>query len=400
MMTEESNGTNYNKIARIVSTLSAQGVNIRPLSINKSHQEFTIDKENNSIYLGFDVVKGMKSKTVEEILTLRPFTSFQDFLNKTSADVSSVIGLIKSQAFSELNPLSDIKDEYAWYKADVKRQLNGQNFSFLSREGLWPEGFNEERLLFNFNTYLKKLPFKNGYYELDERAGEFLNKIGYEWFEELDSYEWNKFYKKQLEPVKAWLKEYQEEYLEIVNSYIVDKFKEEKLSFTAAQGEIEAVGLCFSPHELFEFNSANFDKLSEDGEVESVWEKNGRDIPIYKLSTLRGVVIANDKMHGNVTLLTKYGPVDLNYRKEEYAHYAAQISQKKSDGTKKIIEKSWFNRGSWIQVLGRRNGAYFIPKKYKNSKQLYTTYKITGIDYNQLTFQTERSKGIIEEETE
>ena len=39
-----------------------------------------------------------------------------------------------------------------------------------------------------------------------------------------------------------------------------------------------------------------------------------------------------------------------------------QISERQADGTKKIMEKSWFNRGNMIVVTGIRSGDDFVSK--------------------------------------
>ena len=48
------------------------------------------------------------------------------------------------------------------------------------------------------------------------------------------------------------------------------------------------------------------------------------------------------------------------------------------DGTKTVVEKSWFNRGSMIVVQGIRSGDQFITKKYASSGG-HQLYKITDV---------------------
>jgi DNA polymerase-3 subunit alpha len=75
-----------------------------------------------------------------------------------------------------------------------------------------------------------------------------------------------------------------------------------------------------------------------------------------------------------------------------------QISERQPDGTKKVIEKSWFNRGNMILVQGVRSGDNFVPKKHASSGG-HRLYKITAIDEDgDLTLQTERAQGYAEEE--
>ena len=75
-----------------------------------------------------------------------------------------------------------------------------------------------------------------------------------------------------------------------------------------------------------------------------------------------------------------------------------QISVKNPDGTKHVVEKSWFNRGSMIVVQGIRSGDNFLPKKYASStgEQLY---KITEINSNgDIKLTHTRYQGGIEED--
>jgi hypothetical protein len=77
-----------------------------------------------------------------------------------------------------------------------------------------------------------------------------------------------------------------------------------------------------------------------------------------------------------------------------------QISIIQPDGTKKVMEKSWFDRGSMIVVQGIRSGDNFIPKKYasSSSEQLY---KILSIDEDgDLKLTHQRYQGGIEEDGE
>ena len=55
-----------------------------------------------------------------------------------------------------------------------------------------------------------------------------------------------------------------------------------------------------------------------------------------------------------------------------------QISKRQADGTKKIIEKSWFNRGNKLIVQGIRRGEEFVAKKYSSSS-MHTIYKIDKV---------------------
>ena len=75
-----------------------------------------------------------------------------------------------------------------------------------------------------------------------------------------------------------------------------------------------------------------------------------------------------------------------------------QISERQADGTKKIMEKSWFNRGNMIVVTGIRSGDDFISKKYASTGG-HQLYKIDEIYSNgELVLKDSRYQGGIEED--
>ena len=163
--------------------------------------------------------------------------------------------------------------------------------------------------------------------------------------------------------------------------------------------------LCFyyHEHELINVNTSkyglsNFFALPEDPVVDRVFYKGDKEIKMFKLSKICGTCIAKDKTKSTVTLLTIDGVVTVKFRKEYFSLFDKQISERYSDGTKKIIEKSWFNRGNMILVQGIRSGDNFLPKKYASSSG-HQLYKINDTIDGDLVLQTERYQGgIVEDE--
>ena len=60
----------------------------------------------------------------------------------------------------------------------------------------------------------------------------------------------------------------------------------------------------------------------------------------------------------------KYGVVNVKIYQAQYAKFDKQISEKLEDGTKKVMEKSWFSRGTKLVVTGMRRDDTFQLKKY------------------------------------
>jgi DNA polymerase-3 subunit alpha len=170
--------------------------------------------------------------------------------------------------------------------------------------------------------------------------------------------------------------------------------------------EMEVLCFYYHKHELYHVNAdkygyVNFFNMPEEPVIESTWKKNGKTINKFKLSMICGTCIAKNKPKAIVTLLTPQGVVNVKFRKEYFSLFDKQISERQPDGSKKVIEKSWFNRGSMIAVQGMRSGDNFIVKKYASSLNQHQLYKITSIDKDgNIILQSERYSGGFAEDEE
>lgn len=410
----DGKSADYNKVAKAVSQIVRQGVNIKPIDINESETDFALDEKEGVIHFGFAGVKGLKEKTINEIMENRPYNSFFDFLGRTSADVTSVVTLIKAGAFDRFDTRKNIIECFARYKSNQKEKLNGQNFGTLNNLGLFPnetEELEKGRKIYIFTKYLQDITKlyegddidKETEYILDEAAMDFLDSIGYEHNGvSLNKQAWKCTYDLYLLPVKNYLKAHQEEMLEKVNNKIVSDWKEKYFPSDETESiwEINTMGLCFGEHPMAKVeNITDFFSLSQEPEIASFYHtKQGRNVPLYKLDMIAGYVIAKDKLHSSITLLTPTGPVEVKFRKEQFASYDAQIS-KMVNGKKTIVERSWLNRGVGLIIHGMRQDDTFIAKTYKNSPMKHTAYKIVKLINNDTMFevQKERKKGKAEE---
>lgn len=402
----DGKSTDYNKIAKAVSLLSKQGVNIKPIDINKSERNFIHDVEQNAIYFGFEGIKGLKTKTIDKIIALRPFSQMLEMIVKTGADITSVVALIKSGAFDNFITRADNIEILSKLKSGLKDKLNGQNYLMLSKEGYWPQETPElvmAQRVFNFTHYLRSLE-KDDEFILNDRCCEFLDEVGFEHNgHSLSKKGWGYYYELKLRPMKEYLKDHQDEMLDKVNAGYIQQFKNKYFpNNDYAQWEIETMGLCFSEHPYINvINVDNFDDLPQEPEIGKTFRsKTGRIVPMYKLTMICGIVIAKDKLHHTITLLTTEGPVDVKFRREQFSHYDAQISQQMS-GKKKVIEKSWLNRGTGLIIHGMRQDDLFLAKTYKNSPMEHTAYKITNVlPTGKIEVQKDRKKGRKEESDE
>ena len=189
-----------------------------------------------------------------------------------------------------------------------------------------------------------------------------------------------------MDPVRDWMKANQEEILKTLNYQIFKEDWDKYASGNISRWEMESLCFYFHEHELAHLNVvkygiSNFFELAEDPEVERYVpnRSSGDLIPLYKIHTIAGTCIAKDKAKSIVYLLTTTGVVPVKFRKEYFSLFDKQISARQEDGTKKVLEKSWFNRGNMILVKGIRRGDDFVAKKY-SSTEGHTLYKIESID--------------------
>ena len=128
------------------------------------------------------------------------------------------------------------------------------------------------------------------------------------------------------------------------------------------------------------------------------FKRNNNQIPIYKLYRIAGTVLNKNDARHSVSLLTTTGVVNVKFRKEYFSLFDKQISERGLDGVKHVKEKSWFNRGSMIVVMGIRSGDDFISKKYASSGG-HQLYKIDEIhEDGSLTLRSDRYQGTAEDE--
>ena len=395
----KTSSTDYGKVAKAIGDIKAAGINVSLVNINKSKFGFAPDVENNSILFGLRGILNVGEDVVNNILANRPYSSPKDFLEKVNPNKAAMISLIKAGAFDDMIDRKICMGWYIWETCDKKSKLTLQNLPTLSKYNLLPEQTEDQitaRRVYEFNRYLKaitkqdKAAYKD-MYTLDGRAIEFLQEMGYDdiittdnlaWFVKVK--DWDKKYQKWMDVFRGWIAENKDSLLVALNTKIFEEDWEKYAAGTISAWEMKVLCFYYHEHELAGVNKtkygfSNFSSLSEEPEPEKVFYRGGKEIPMFKLHKICGTCIAKDKTKSCVTLLTTDGVVNIKFRKEYFALFDKQISVIQADGTKKIMEKSWFDRGSMIVVQGIRSGDNFIPKKYSSSpgEQLY---KISSIE--------------------
>ena len=409
-------GTDYDKLAAAMGKMIKAGIQISLPNINTSQLEFKPDAKNNTILYGLKGITNIGDNIIFKIIENRPYISPKDFIQKINPTKTVMINLIKSGAFDDMIERKILMGWYIWEICDRKKELNLRNLQMLLQNNLLPntEEFKQQSKIFYFNKFLKanyKINNKyNDCYCLNEKAINFLiennfENLIYQRQEEflLNIKEWDKIYQQKMDLFRKYIKENQQELLKEVNN---KAFLEEWKKY--AQGnyskwELDSVCFYFHEHELANINFdkyglSKFDQLPEEPEINNTFYRGGKLIKMYKLSKICGTCIAKKKDKGLVTLLTPQGVVVIKFPKEYFSIFDKQVSAIQPDGSKKIVERSWFNRGNMIIVQGYRNGDNFIPKKYASSGG-HQLYKIDKIDeLGNIILRVERAQGEIKED--
>lgn len=396
--------TDYSKIAKAIGDIISRGITVSLVNINKSDFGFRPDAENNQILFGMKALNNVGADLVREIVENRPYVSMFDFMSKVKVGKQAMISLIKAGAFDKLEGKSRklIMGLYIWQTFDKKKRLTLQNFNGLVQYGLIPEELDFERRVFNFNKYIKAVGAHGKYFLLDSPSEKFY----------VDNYgdskvivennapailqsDWQKQYTKSMDGARDWLKENQERMLDTYNKVLFLEAWGKYADGSISAWEMESMCFYYNEHELANIDKnrygiVNFSNLPEEPEIDYTFKKGGRDIPIYKLAKIVGTVIAKNKTKATISLLTVDGVVEVRFRNEYFSLFDKQVSERQEDGTKKIVEKSWFNRGSMIMLTGYRRGDEFVPKKYA-ATSTHQLYRIDGVKENgELELRSER----------
>lgn len=402
---KKARNTNYGKISTAIGTMQHAGISVSPPDINKSSFTFIPDVDTDTIIYGIKGINRIGNELVNEIISKRPYSSISDFLSKVKVNKPQMVSLIKSGAFDKFgNSREEVMNQYIDSITEKKQRLTLQNMKMLIEHKLIPEELSFEVKVFNFNKYLKKCKTGDNYY-LDEIAYRFYEDnydLDLLWYEEdtclISQKDWDKIYKKQMDPVRDYIKANVNELLNKLNSELFDENWTKYCSGSISKWEMDSISFYYHEHELADidesaYNICDFTELSEEPDVDRVIVMNGRDVPLFKLHRIAGTVLDKNKTKNSITLLTNYGVVNVKIYQAQFAKYDKQISQKLADGRKKIIERSWFSRGNKLMITGIRRGDQFIPKRYKNSQYQNMIELITKVnDDNSLEIKHEREE--------
>jgi DNA polymerase-3 subunit alpha len=374
----EDKTTDYAKIATAIGQIKSSGINVALPDINRSRFNFSPDVENDRILCGLKGLVNIGDDIVHQIIKNRPYVSLNDFMEKTSASKSVMISLIKSGAFDyvEKIPREKIMENYLYLTLPQRSRISLQTVPAIIDSDIDKTEIKELLAIFEFNRYMRTLR-KNNHYILDQRALEFyLDRFDSKLIEENEGIKctvWDKIYDKQIDPLRQWISQNQEEIKKALNKEAFDEEWAKYASGSIASWEMDSVSFYHSYHELEKVNTSEygivgFYNLPEYPKVEKFIEFGPKKkVPIFQTSVIAGTILGKDKIKSTISIQTVDGVVYVKFRPEQFAEYDRQISERQADGTKKVLDRSWFNRGKKILLTGFRRGSEFVPKKYSHT---------------------------------
>lgn len=392
--------SDYTKTAKALGDIVQQGIKVSLVDINQSGYTFKPDVKNNTILFGLKALSGINMDIIKNIVSNRPYANFVDFMQRCPLNKTAMISLIKGGAFDNLeedwarelntHPRYLVMTYYLMQVSEPKTRLTLQNFSGLVKKNLIPDSLSFQRRVFNFNKYLKDNTKVGKYFVFDETCINFFNSnFNSDQLEIINGCtcilqaKWDKIYQTQMEAVRTWLKNNQQEILQAFNTSLFLEQWEKYAQGNLSAWEMEALCFYYHDHELVNVNKrkygiANFFKLSPESEIASFFKRGGRQIPIYATYKIIGTVIGKNDNKAMISLLTTEGVVTVKFSKEYYSMYSHRISEAQPNGTNKIVEQGWFVRGTKLLIVGYRRDQQFVAKTYANTG-MHQLYRITDL---------------------
>lgn len=424
-------GTNYGKIGVAISKMQQENVIIANPDISTAEFSFLPDEASNQIIYALKAINSINTEIAQTIIQNRPYNSMDDFatrmLDTGVIKNSQMLMLIKAGCFLNFHS-KDRAETMKWYLTKYKlspvEKLTLAQLKSITEYDIVPDDLKLCMRYINFKKYVlddegfveyyrdpnKKLPqcgYHDRYFILDEESQKFFK----EHFTEdsvikvqgsyyiISEKKFTKEVDVKIQPLKEWfvsdeaVKAYNDaQFKAIWNQYALGNEAHWSMqSLTCYDDKHELDGIRNEMYGVVDYFS-----LPETPEVYDIYTRyiNGerKKMPKYTILRLAGTVLNADNNHHTVSLLTTTGVVNVKFPKGQYAFYNRRISQLNETGVKKLIEDSWFKRGTLLIVAGIRQDDMFRAMNYSDTIYKHSCERILEVrNDGTLLLQAERA---------
>lgn len=433
-MSDESldGSTDYGKVGIAISTMQKHGIKVEPPDINTSKLGFMPDVETNSIIYGLGSICGIGDEACSQIIINRPYDSMDEFAQKMLdtkiIKPAQMMALIKGGCFDSFN--SDRREIMRWYLYNYNfepcKKLTLAQLKKIDELCIVPDDLkiclsylkyktyvlDEEGLVGNHISPDKKIPkcgYHDRYFILDNQSQTFfIEHFSEESVVEVQGEYYiiseKKFCKEidnLIQPLRDWMNT--KEALDIYNNSLFKCLWNEKCNGNESSWAMQSLSYYDKYHELKDVNTkpygiVNYFDLPTEPEAYEhydIWvDGEKKSMPKQKITRIMGTVLNSNNISHTISLLTLEGVVNVKYHREQYSFYNRRLSSvDNTTGTSKIIENSWFKRGTMLLVAGYRKEDNFFPKIYSDTIWKNTTVLIKEVKNDgSLDLQQERAQ--------
>lgn len=348
-------GTDYAEVSIAVNSMSDD---IILPDINKSQLKFTA--QNGKVLYGLKPILGLDTNTLDAIIENRPFKSLKDYYEKMVdtklTSTKKTISLIKSGAMDSLEELDRRHIMAKLVKLEIPQKEKVTMSQLDYYRDIIPDKYNKLLALHDFRSRIKgrnKEPMNE---EIEKIFIQNYSKhVDYTLEDELviDIKSFEKYYNKEIKPLKEEIKkpQYAKEFT---------KKKRQEYWVKECQGTIPEWEI-----DTILFNSDEFvidtDKVAKKHDISEFKQlknlpylkTNSRGFKEYEISAITGVVVGYVNQKKLVYILTKdSGVITAKLTRRMYTKYQEETEN----------EKSWWERGTKLVLLGYKNGEAFNVK--------------------------------------
>ncbi|NFV47167.1 DNA polymerase III subunit alpha [Clostridium botulinum] len=361
------------EISQYLTQCKDLGVQVIHPNINESDLGFSI--YNGSILYGIGSLHNVGEPTTNQIMNKRPYTSFEDFMNKNvnnisedeiKIDKSALISLINSGCFDGLpieeNSTTLCDRQFLLMKVFynvtplIQKVSTTQIPELFDNPDIDTKEFYKEKQLYDLHKKILSKKNKLNLYKDDEIITTFKNNYSNDTFEiendELNIIK-NKYtseYNKHLKHLKQVLKDNNDQYTLLINkSRVVNAYLDYVKNNDEADLEFESTSFYFSKSWLED----SAEKYHVD-EFKDIPNLNMDEVGYYKkkdLYTIVGVLTGKIKKHSEIVLLTNSGIVIAKLGDILYNSVASDLK-----------------RGDKIALSGYVGNGFFRAEFYQNNK--------------------------------